>query len=205
MSALQKKLWFNDEVIAVFKDVSGFRDVAMVGSGKAVPAVDGSTCALEEALSQAKCAVGESFGCFDNGTMWADAGCRGVFTCNGQSHVVCDTMGHGKHLCPCKPGPIPPPGPPHPRPGRSGDTQVWARPTSDGGAAIALHNGFDDTAHNITVDFSTVPKRTWSKTTKLNVRDLWEKADVGATTGSYTATVRPHSTVMLKLTTPPTA
>ena len=76
---------------------------------------------------------------------------------------------------------------------------VFARPTSDGGAAVALFNGRGDTV-KMTVDFTTVPKRDWSTTTKLKVRDMWAKDDIGDSTGSYSATVPSHGTVLIKLT-----
>jgi len=42
------------------------------------------TVSLETQLSHDVCALGTSFGCSDNGTMWTDLGCRGDFSCNGQ-------------------------------------------------------------------------------------------------------------------------
>jgi len=76
---------------------------------------------------------------------------------------------------------------------------VFARPTADGGAAVALFNGKDD-AVKMTVDFTTVPKRTWGKSSKLKVRDMWASVDIGDFTGSYSATVPSHGTVLVKLT-----
>jgi hypothetical protein len=53
-----------------------------------------------------------------------DQGCRGVFTCDGVTDVVCDIDGDGIHSCPCKKGnrpsgghghhPAGPPPPPNP-------------------------------------------------------------------------------------------
>jgi hypothetical protein len=58
---------------------------------------------LSEQLSTHDCKLGTGYGCFENNTMWADGGCRGVFTCNGVDGVRCD---------PCDPGPCSPSNPP---------------------------------------------------------------------------------------------
>mmetsp|Transcript_63206 Transcript_63206/g.87866 ORF Transcript_63206/g.87866 Transcript_63206/m.87866 type:complete len:410 (-) Transcript_63206:19-1248(-) len=195
MSALQKYLWLNEEVIAMYQDVSGFRDVKMVGNGSAVLITDDG-CALEQKLSSAACVEGKTFGCFEqNQSMWTSDGCRGVFTCSGQTSVICDAMDSKWQVCKCVPGKVPPGPTPH-----SKGPQVWVRPTSDGGAAVALFNGNDLLNASITVDFADVTSRSWSSTTKLNVRNMWERQSLGSATGSYTATVRPHFTVLLKLT-----
>ena len=114
MTAFQKHIWFNKEVIAVFKDVPSFKDVAMIGDGGA-------------------------------------------------------------------------------------KAQVWIRPTSDGGCAVVLHNPNEASA-KITVTFGDIPKRSAWKGKMLNVRDLWAGMDLPAASGSYSATVPKHGSVMIKLT-----
>ena len=46
------------------------------------------SCALIKQLSEKKCAIGRTFGCRNNGSMWTADGCGGVFACNGES-VLC--------------------------------------------------------------------------------------------------------------------
>lgn len=191
MTAFQRQVWFNKEILDIFNDTSGFQDVAMVGAGRAVATLttkDGSSgCALLQQDSHAVCTEGVSFGCdVSANAMWTDHGCRGVFQC-GSHHVSCNQDGiDDNHTCPCT--------------GSSGGlAQVWVRPTADGGAAVALHNEDDTLTQTITIDFSLVTKRQWGATTKLQVRDLWTHADVGAFVGSYNHTVEPHGTAMLKL------
>ena len=115
MTDLQRRVLLNDEVIAVFKDVSGFGQVRMVGDGGAE------------------------------------------------------------------------------------DGQVWVRPLADGGAAVVLHNGDGGRSATLAVSFAQVPGRRWSAGTKLAVRDLWARKDLGAHTGTVSAAVPPHGAVMLKL------
>ena len=76
----------------------------------------------------------------------------------------------------------------------SSTTQVWSKTLSGTGErAVALLNR-GDTAAQITVDFSVV-----SLGGKVRVRDLWARANVASTTGSYTATVPAHGVAMLRL------
>ena len=111
------------------KDVSGFRDVAMVGTGnhtylttdansesQAESQADLKTesraesfadCALEKQLSSHECVEGKSFGCYGNNqSMWTSGGCRGMFTCDGQKSVPCDVMGGDFSICKCVTGPV---------------------------------------------------------------------------------------------------
>lgn len=69
-----------------------------------------------------------------------------------------------------------------------------------GGKAAALLLNRDDTASvDITLSFADVPGLTASS--KVMVRDLFAKSDVGVFTGSYTASsVAPHDQVTLGLT-----
>eukprot|EP01043_Picozoa_sp_COSAG02_P033970 COSAG02_NODE_2349_length_9084_cov_12.922315_4_plen_139_part_00 len=136
--------------------------------------------------------------------MWVDDGCRGQFVCDGVEEVNCPTdhEGSGRHECECKPD-IKPWSPHHGGHATHGSVipQVWMRPTSDGGAAVVLHNPHDDAAADITVNFADIPKVGWSAASKVAVRDLWAHAAVGSATGKYTATGVPaHGSAFIKLT-----
>ena len=71
---------------------------------------------------------------------------------------------------------------------KNGDTQVWGKPLTGGGFAVVLLNT-GTTEKPVT---ATVQGR-WT------VRDLWQLADIGEADGTVTATVPPHSAVLLRL------
>jgi alpha-galactosidase len=74
--------------------------------------------------------------------------------------------------------------------------QVWSRPLSDSSArAVALFNPTDISA-DITVRWADIGLAPGAAL----VRDLWAHADRGVVADSFTATVEPHGTVMLKIT-----
>eukprot|EP00051_Salpingoeca_urceolata_P027329 m.481035 g.481035 ORF g.481035 m.481035 type:complete len:650 (-) comp22029_c0_seq1:150-2099(-) len=181
------------------------------------PAPSG-TCnvSLAQQTSHASCKLGQSYGCFANGSMWTNDGCRGSFECNGYP-VDCDVDGDGQHLCGCGPvecvatitdlqkqilfnkeviainQDVTPQG----RPIKDGDLTVWARHLSDKSVAVALYNE-DDTATQIGFSLADIGL------TKASVRDLWAHTDNGTVTGTFPpTTVQPHQAVMLRLT--PTA
>jgi alpha-galactosidase len=194
MSTLQSKLLLNEEVIAVFKDVSGFEDVAVKEAVRPPPPPPypgpPRQChvTLEKQTSHADCTLGASFDCIPNydwvGRMWTDHGCRGTFQCNSYHDVSCDVMGEGRHECGC----LPPAG------------QLWFRPLSDGtSVAVVLHNpaGVSQPLH---VDFGQVPGRSWGETTRVSVRDLWERSTEDPVTGqTRDYLVEAHGAVFLKL------
>jgi alpha-galactosidase len=72
--------------------------------------------------------------------------------------------------------------------------EIWVKPLSDGSKAVVLFNK-QDKAAQLSINFSDIntPK-------KAKVRDLWEHANKGIFTGTYSAQVAPHGVVMLKLT-----
>jgi alpha-galactosidase len=77
-----------------------------------------------------------------------------------------------------------------------GGPQVWSRPLADPNArAVALFNPTDAPAA-ITVRWSEIGLAPGAAL----VRDLWAHADRGAPADSFTATVEPHGTAMLKIT-----
>jgi hypothetical protein len=208
MTAFQKKVWMNTEILAVYNDTSGFRDIkeyddttAIMTDPTATTNLDVATCSLTKKLSRSDCTLGKSFGCFENKTMWTNNGCRGMFTCEGVENVPCDQMGGGTAVCKCVTGPIPPTPPGGGGKSHDSTPQVWMRPTADGGAAIVLHNPSDTQTAAITVDFTKVPKRSWTASRALSVRDLWAHASLGSATGKFTSKpIAPHSSMFLKLT-----
>lgn len=199
MTAFMRGVLLNKEVIAVFKDVSGFRSIKVLDVSATVPAAPATaaavvaagacTVALKHQLSSATCTLGTSFGCYDgNNTMWTDHGCRGEFSCNADNLVSCDYTGPGRHNCECARPPPP-------------SVSVWLRPLVGGGAAAVLFNPSEEDA-TITVDFGAVPDRSWGAATQLLVRDLWALHDNGTATGSFATAhpVPPHGSVFLTLT-----
>lgn len=74
--------------------------------------------------------------------------------------------------------------------------EVWVKPLGSTGTtkAVALFNRTATTA-NITVNWADV-----GLTGSATVRDLWAKTDRGSFNGSYTASVPPHGTVLVKIT-----
>src|SRR5438094_547694 len=75
------------------------------------------------------------------------------------------------------------------------ELQVWAKPLKDGARAVALLNR-GDSAAKITARFDRLGLRTDSAT----VRDLWARADRGAFSREYAATVPAHGVTMLRVT-----
>ena len=191
-------------------------------SAAPAPPQPSCTVALLAQTSKAACTLGASFGCgADNASMWTDAGCRGVFACNG-ANVTCDVDGLGRHACAC--GPAAPATcvgwlsplqkdillntdviavnqdvTPQGRPLKDGDLSVWARALSDGSVAVALYNENDAPA-TAWVAFSDLG---WPAGAVAKARDLWAHADLGLFTGRYPAAggvaLAPHETHMVRL------
>ena len=70
----------------------------------------------------------------------------------------------------------------------NGDTQVWGKPLTGGGFAVVLLN-----------TGTTEKPVTAAVQGRWTVRDLWQRADIGEADGTVTATVPPHSAVLLRL------
>jgi alpha-galactosidase len=223
MTALQRDVFLNEEVLAVFRDVSGLKDVAVVSNYSLSP-TNPSVCGVEmtEQLSGTACVAGESFGCVakeeEEGEgdyeIWTSGGCRGLFTCYGTPNVNCESSSgdypsHENATCSCKP-PAP---------------QVWVRPLSSsggegegGGAVVAalLFNAADE-AMDVELDFEDVDKvsggggggggsswtsgsSSWTSGSTALVRDLWLHEDLGTFTGSFVAkAVPPHASVFVRV------
>lgn len=73
--------------------------------------------------------------------------------------------------------------------GETGACQVWARYLSNGNIAVVLYNA-GESAHTVTVDFSSLGKQYAGKT--FHVRDIWAHAVEAPATGSYAAKLAPH-------------
>jgi len=190
MSALQKHVWFNTEILDVYNDTSGFRSIKFVSYNDAIPKPHQNSCnvSVQKQISGTPCNLNKNFGCFDgNMSMWVDQGCRALFQCDGIHDLDCESVNRSYKVCKCT---LPPPGP----------AEVWLRPLSDGGAAVALHNP-NSLPQDITVQFADVPDRKWDNMTKLHARDLWAREDLHYFNGSFTAKQVPkHGTVVIKLT-----
>jgi len=74
------------------------------------------------------------------------------------------------------------------------DLQVWARPLRNGTHAVVLLNR-SEKADTITAYLPRVGIHTDS----ASVRNLWSHAEIGKVKGKYSAEVKPHSAVMLRM------
>jgi alpha-galactosidase len=74
------------------------------------------------------------------------------------------------------------------------DLQVWAKPLRNGTHAVALLNR-SAKADTISAYLSRVGIHTDSAI----VRDLWSHAEVGKVKGKFSALVKPHSALMLRM------
>ncbi len=75
------------------------------------------------------------------------------------------------------------------------DLQVWSKPMKDGSRAVALFNR-STTAAKITASLW----RTGIHTDSASVRDLWAHKELGHVRRDFSATVGPHSVVMVRIT-----
>jgi alpha-galactosidase len=176
MTPIMKELLLNTEAIAINQDYQAV-------PGDAQPACKGpvpETCSvsLEKQISNEKCVAGKNFGCNDGTSkMWIEDGCRGEFTCNGNSGIVCDVKG-GQHVeCECA----------------ADGGEVWVRRLTDGDLAIAMPN-LDSKPANLSICFDALD---YGET--AHVRDIWKKKDLGVFTQKFTAEVDTHDTLLLRV------
>ena len=183
MSTFQKKVLLNKEVLAIFKDTSGFDSIAMIADGTPTPATTGagagagagapssSACSVSYIGSSKGepnvCVKGKSYGCNNAAsaggfaTVWASNDCHGIFKCNAVPSVMCESWSHKNVSCPCV------------------LSQVWARPVDNGSAAaVALYNPSEAT-QDITVHFSAVPNVAWPSPASLEARRGFEADEEG--------------------------
>jgi alpha-galactosidase len=78
---------------------------------------------------------------------------------------------------------------------RDGDLEVWSKQLGDGGRAVALLNR-SEVPSQITVSWTDIG---YPQSLNVGVRDLWEKKDLGAMKGNYSATVPSHGAVVVRL------
>ncbi|HWI57575.1 MAG TPA: glycoside hydrolase family 27 protein, partial [Bacillota bacterium] len=79
---------------------------------------------------------------------------------------------------------------------RTAPTEVWRKPLVGGAVAVALLNRGAQ-AGPITANWKDLGLK---EGTEWQVRDLWAHKDLGAFKNTYTAVVKPHETVLLRLT-----
>ena len=150
MSGFQRQVLLNKNALDVFKDTSSFGSIAMIGEGTVKPKSSEQSdgrCSVSMVPnsrwhSHGNCTLGMSYGCTvssdGSSAVWTAADCGGVFTCDDDVNIVCESWGQQNTSCPCI------------------TTQVWARPLVGGAAAVALFNPSNAT-QAITVQFSAVP------------------------------------------------
>ncbi len=79
---------------------------------------------------------------------------------------------------------------------RTASTDVWKKNLTGGALAVALLNR-EDHEMTITANWKDMKLKDGAN---FAVRDLWARADLGNFTGSYSAKVGPHATILVKLT-----
>ena len=77
-----------------------------------------------------------------------------------------------------------------------GQLEVWAKPLNESGARAVILFNRSDSPQDVTAHFADLGLGPGDP----SVRDLWEHADRGTMTESYTASVPSHGVVMLKVT-----
>jgi len=77
-----------------------------------------------------------------------------------------------------------------------GATEIWTRPLSNQALAVILFNRSDE-PRTIRVSYSDLAANVRSE---YEIRDLWERKDIGLFSGKYVNTIPPHDVVMLKMT-----
>jgi alpha-galactosidase len=75
---------------------------------------------------------------------------------------------------------------------QEGPLQVWVKPLADGSKAVGLFNA-GESPMPVTVRFKDI-----GLSGEVSVRDLWERKDLEAVSGSYTTTIPRHGVVMLR-------
>jgi alpha-galactosidase len=79
---------------------------------------------------------------------------------------------------------------------KSGETEVWAKQLKDGGRAVILFNrGASDA--DVSVNWEDIG---YPGHLSASERDLWQKKDLGKSSGSFSAKVASHGVAMIKVT-----
>merc|ERR1719329_4902 len=185
MTPIMKELLLNEEAIAINQDYEATPGDAMLACDD-----PGAPPVCEVSLEKQKshnhdCVEGVSFGCV-NGTrnMWASNGCRGVFTCNGKAGIECEAPGNTKRGdCACSDEPAPP------------TQEVWVRHLTDGDMAVAMPNwGNESTEITFCLDALG-----WAHGDSAQARNVWAKKDLGAFSKNFSATIKAHDTLLLRI------
>ncbi len=79
-----------------------------------------------------------------------------------------------------------------------GDFEIFAKPLSDGSWAVALLNR-SSSAQDMTVNWQNDLGVSWNS---ASVRDLWEHADKGTFSNSYSTNVPSHGVVLIRVLSP---
>lgn len=74
--------------------------------------------------------------------------------------------------------------------------QVWSRPLENGDMAIVLYNSANHTATHIQISWEEIG---WPKETRVKVRDLWNRIDVGNFKYGYESEIAANDVQMLRL------
>ena len=78
---------------------------------------------------------------------------------------------------------------------KDGDVEVWSKQLADGGRAVALLNRAASTK-TISVSWTALG---YPEHVSATVRDLWQHKDLPAATGSFSAAVPSHGTVLVRI------
>merc|ERR1711966_239957 len=165
--------------IAINQDYEAVPGDAVTACGGG-PAPEQCSVELDTQISKTQCELGKTYGC-SNGTekMWIAGGCRGEFVCNGK-HVECNAM-HVKdrHECDCG----------------GGSGEVWLRRMTNGDFAIAMPNlGSAEAELSFCLD-----SLKWPHGETAKVRNVWAKKDLGTITKKFTAKVKSHDSLLLRI------
>jgi len=192
MTAFMKGVLLHEEMLAIHQDSLarpggriGYSPCGAQRGTQSNDPISSATCSLTSQISHSACTLEESFGCYDNSTMWIGSGCRGVFSCDGIDAVLCNATGPGNHTCKCTSDPNLPVVPTQ--------CEIWARELSDGSMAVGLYNA-DITPHDITANISQVfqgfgaYRRTAAEASGAKIRDVWNRKELGTFSGKFTAT-----------------
>jgi len=79
---------------------------------------------------------------------------------------------------------------------KEGDLEVWSKPLSGGRRAVILFNR-GESEKQATAKWTDLD---YPESLSASVRDLWQKKEVGKSTGKFAAAVAPHAVVMVTLT-----
>jgi hypothetical protein len=74
--------------------------------------------------------------------------------------------------------------------------QIWTKPLGEGALAVLVVNGDGQNNATMTLDFADLPAVVGPQ----HVRDVWAKSDLGVHAGSVSATLKPHDSMFLVLT-----